>query len=69
MHWVFTQVEEAIKVINADFVVNEETGNLVQQAINNYDTELAEKLINEFNLKLPKSYASRSNIRQKEEKV
>lgn len=53
MHWVYTQVEEAIKFINDGNIIDEDLALEIQTAINEHNLELASKLIQMYQIKLP----------------
>lgn len=53
MHWVYTQVEEAIKFINDGNIIDEDLALEIQTAINEHNLELASKLIQMYEIKLP----------------
>jgi len=56
-YWVYQQVEQAIKFINEGKSVEEHSYE-IQSAINDYDLQIADKLLQIYDIKLPQSYAS-----------
>lgn len=54
MGWVYTQVERAIQFINEGKSVDE-NADMIQLAINHADFDLANKLIQMYEIKLPET--------------
>lgn len=62
MYWVYEQVEHAIEFINQGNQIDSLIAENIQEAINNYNLDIAQMLIEKFNIGLPKSYVL-SNVK------